>query len=546
MVSSFLTDALTDPTLVLHELFQDNHNIDSFPATVSAHFSHIFRSLDAFNEIPVLNVQFPPEAHKDRSLVRFRAMVQDTSTSPEMYMAKQTDSTCGGWGIGDESSTTQDQSHSEIIDYTSLRECTVIWAVTIPGECSWVVNELDSSGPTSTTKKQTTHSPSQPHKFPVPDTPHIGVQVKIYDNFRVAESLRSTELRTFVGILTSELLHGDLETPDPPFVPTLHVLFSQPIPSTLIPRTSKHLERDIRDELITWIAEQGLGGDREAAEWVLLCTLARTQSRSPSILPLSLTLSYFPLPSLSSHSMVNTPSLLFVLSHLLPTLSVLPLSLHTLNTTSFSPESKKENLHSGWLQLPSGSICVVTEGGVTEGGILERGLANLRALQKMITSQVLEYIFPYSRFSFDTEVGFLILSEGRKSTFFQTSVNLPLKLVDTNGKEGLYKSPGEITLPPPEKLDLFRSLIGNAKVGSITIGEKVAEYIRNDFVRERQAMASTMVTGSTAGEMFGSDDLIHRMMVARLLALSLQEVEITVEIWERAKELETTRLTRLA
>lgn len=63
----------------------------------------------------------------------------------------------------------------------------------------------------------------------------------------------------------------------PPLVPTLHALFSQPVPSTLVQRAypSDALAKDIRDDLITWIAEQGLAGDREAAEWVLLCTIAK-------------------------------------------------------------------------------------------------------------------------------------------------------------------------------------------------------------------------------------------------------------------------------
>jgi hypothetical protein len=54
-------------------------------------------------------------------------------------------------------------------------------------------------------------------------------------------------------------------------------------------------------------------------------------------------------------------------------LSMLPLSLAILNTTAFAPESKDENLFSGWLQLPKGSVCVITEDMVTEGVVSERG-----------------------------------------------------------------------------------------------------------------------------------------------------------------------------
>lgn len=95
-----------------------------------------------------------------------------------------------------------------------------------------------------------------------------------------------------------------------------------------------------------------------------------SQSRSPPILPPSLTVSNFPaLPSNAN----AVPSVVHVLSHILPTLSMLPLSLAVLNATPFTPESKDENLFSGWLQLPKGSVCVVTEGGVTEGVVSERG-----------------------------------------------------------------------------------------------------------------------------------------------------------------------------
>jgi hypothetical protein len=51
MVSSLLADALTDPTAVLHDLFQSSNNIDGFPETVSSHFSQVFSSLDAFKEV---------------------------------------------------------------------------------------------------------------------------------------------------------------------------------------------------------------------------------------------------------------------------------------------------------------------------------------------------------------------------------------------------------------------------------------------------------------------------------------------------------------
>ena len=77
-----------------------------------------------------------------------------------------------------------------------------------------------------------------------------------------------------------------------------------------------------------------------------------------------------------------------------------------------------------------------------------------------------------------------------------------------------------------------------------------------------QRQAATSCNSSAVSEGLTSDDLIQRMMVARyvhlrvfpdtltiecvrLLALSLQENEISIEIWERAKQLEATRKARM-
>lgn len=51
----------------------------------------------------------------------------------------------------------------------------------------------------------------------------------------------------------------------------------------------------------------------------------------------------------------------------------MPLSLDILDKVSFCPESKDEDLHSGQLQLPKGSILLLNEGAVTEGGIFNKG-----------------------------------------------------------------------------------------------------------------------------------------------------------------------------
>ncbi|KAJ7684781.1 hypothetical protein DFH06DRAFT_1027944, partial [Mycena polygramma] len=521
MVSSLLVDTILDPTRELLDLYDANH-ADDFPAKVAAHFADIFASKDAFSEIPSIHTVDPRQ--RDRCLVSFRAMIQDTSPSPEMYLAKRSGGRCGGWGLADDA--------SEPLNYADLRENAVLWAVNVPDESEWVASEID--GPNAPSFTRSILPETHPQKFPS-RAPHLGVQVKVYDTSR-ADLLKSTDVVTLVGILTMEscvlAMSMELQSPDPIIVPTLHVLFSRPLPLTIVPRTFPYSPaassvQTLRDELVSWIADEGLAGDKDAAEWVLLNIIAKVYVCT---IPPSLTISKFPPPTDS----FSTPSLCTVLSHLLPIVVALPLSLEVLNTSSFSPESKAEDLHSGRLQLPRGTACIVTEGGIAEGGVFDRGIANLRALQEMMTAQSLEYIFPFSRFAFQTDVAFVILSEGRKSTFFQTHINVPLKPVKSSE---LYKPADKVQLPSPEKLAMFRDLVGGAKMGSVTIGDTVAEYIQEDFVSERKA-------ASTPAKAVTSDTLIQRMTVARLLTLSMHQSDVSIAIWERTKALEAAREAR--
>lgn len=101
------------------------------------------------------------------------------------------------------------------------------------------------------------------------------------------------------------------------------------------------------------------------------------QSRHPPLLPPPLVVSHFPppppVPSTAAVSAIPVPTLSAVLSTLLPLSYPLCLSLDNLNKAKYTPESKNEDLHAGVLQLPQGSVLLVSEGGVREGQLLEQG-----------------------------------------------------------------------------------------------------------------------------------------------------------------------------
>ena len=107
-------------------------------------------------------------------------------------------------------------------------------------------------------------------------------------------------------------------------------------------------------------------------------------------------------------------------------------------------------------------------------------------------AQTLQYEFPYSQFSFSTDIASIVLAAGRKSTFFQvfqlsftglaecqqplqTDVNIPLRPVNTEAQSALYKSANEIVLPSAEQLEMYRSLFGGAKIGTVSINEQTRE-----------------------------------------------------------------------
>lgn len=99
-----------------------------------------------------------------------------------------------------------------------------------------------------------------------------------------------------------------------------------------------------------------------------------------------------------------------------------------------------------------------------------------------MNNQSLRYAFPFSQFSFNTEIGFILLAEGSQSPFFtvrypssafarlaispalvmQTEISLPFQpqTIDTTQ---LYKNESEIEMPDQQQLDAFRDLLSGAR-----------------------------------------------------------------------------------
>lgn len=77
-------------------------------------------------------------------------------------------------------------------------------------------------------------------------------------------------------------LHSELEDDSIGNVPTLHVLFTRPLdmqlspsPSVAYPDTAGPTQECVLDELVSWVADEAFGGDKDAAQWFLLVSIAR-------------------------------------------------------------------------------------------------------------------------------------------------------------------------------------------------------------------------------------------------------------------------------
>src|SRR5258708_34973605 len=96
----------------IRDLYSRNENIDidKFPGIVSDYFQQEYSSSDVrlfcsfsfslldlkfIQQIPTLGLGSPPDSFEDGALVAFNSMIQDTSFSPELYLAKTANGDCG-------------------------------------------------------------------------------------------------------------------------------------------------------------------------------------------------------------------------------------------------------------------------------------------------------------------------------------------------------------------------------------------------------------------------------------------------------------------
>ncbi|KAK9896561.1 hypothetical protein P389DRAFT_171824 [Cystobasidium minutum MCA 4210] len=552
--------AIQTPLSIVADLFSrssskpDDRTNDEFHAQVRDYFASVLA--DHVDAIPHLE-----DVNTPGRLARFRCMVQDTGLPNEVYVLD----VGGENGRGCCAYSEGAASGSPILgyeetDYSKLRERQVIYATSIPGETEWhkkkharrsSVNNVDSlagelssrlnvgtSAPSSSSSSANASS-SLANKFPLPGVAHTGALVKIYPSTSSSstsstslDNVKATEIVDFVGVLDystfptaralEEPTDGAAASSDSAdHVKTLHAIFRVPSSERTAPEQAT-IGSSTRKEVIDQLAG-ALEGDVLAAEWLLLALLGRTHTRRGA-----LALGQLPINIVLPQSMDDTSRVVSkirkTLEQLLPRLVSLNFDIAELNKVTYLPESRDENLISGVLQLPQGTTVLVDETGMGEGNLQDRGVKNIQALATVVKDQTLAYVFPFSSFTFETDLNVIIVSKGKSL--------LPLDCVVHVRPSS---NPSNATSAPSEdQLSAWQDLLASSSGSRFEIPEAVSEHIQKDFVTMRQNKAVTQ------------EDLVLRMTVARLLATSHGKVELDQEVWDKTKDLDEARKARLS
>ena len=236
-------------------------------------------------------------------------------------------------------------------------------------------------------------------------------------------------------------------------------------------------------ELVTLLTT-ALLGDRLAADYLLLHLVSRVYMRKDVLVLGKLGLN---LHNMTPHQ--EWPRrLATLLSLLTPASHYLPLTRAMLDSAPLAPRKDYEanRLVAGALQLAPGTRLWLDETVMTDGQLSPTGVRNLTSLGNLITWQKLEYDFQFQKMEYDTDVGVLVMSEGR--SMLPSDVQLMVKPEGVEARPDLIsKTFAEIGAGlSGELLDRLRQYLTTAMIGEFNLTDQVMKAVQDDFVSMRQ------------------------------------------------------------
>lgn len=520
-------------------------------------------------QVPSLN-DIPQDQLRVGQLVRFRCMIQDMY-DPEYFMpAYRKDDAVITSLFRD---PFDEDFGDEIVDSRPMDRST--WhCIAIPAENEWVINGYHQAFVALTTSKsvdidmatnQNEEVPKKksrfqhgevneaghlrPNCFPLP-THQKSCIVKVYmDN----ANIRLNDVIEVIGILshfpektdenqaeTAPFGSDEYYFKNPPssLVPRVHAVFCKkithqnPLLGYYVEEESAIVRRRVLEEAPKWrseflsILKQVFLGDEQTAEYVLLHLISRVYVRH-DVLPLGKF-------SLNLRNVAGEQAKLLaeLLSQLVTKSHLVPMSLEFLNGTKFIPSKDYDlnRLKSGLLQLSDGTHIICDENALESGQLNAIGVENVKALGNMIQNQSVQYNFGFHQMEFYTDVPVLYVSQGKGLI----RCDFQVKLQPTQSLDKLSEVASTLKEHLTEELLInLRRYVTIMKISDQRLSEDMQKAVQEDFVAMR-----------TANSTMTADDLHNLLVVARYVALSKGELDLSPESWIHAKELEAERLAR--
>ncbi|XP_055856866.1 mini-chromosome maintenance complex-binding protein [Episyrphus balteatus] len=573
-----------------------------------SHYLNLLENKELWRKIPYLNYT-PLHELKDLTLVRFRGMIQDMLDPEIYLQNYQVNSTDGKSRFQNGKYrdclvlNANEKPDFECFDNVQAERRTV-FVVSLPGFNSWastfeesnctkrdisnnevnrsqsvpkrpLADETDSemidldqtnnisnisnkrqctevNGSSSSNTRTSALSAEYLLNSPIPDRPSKACLIKLYSDF---DSHTLNSIIDVVGFLsvdpaldasTTDPAFDEFEScgerqaqnPPPSLIPRLHavavrklehnnpLLDSSICESIFSSYNFEHVYKDLKI-LLT----QCLLGDDLAAEYLLLHLISTVYIRSDlhSLGKFALNLCNIPEQLLPSY----TQDLYDILELFLPASHYLPMTLDTMNTLQFFPKKdyQTNKLTSGILQLAPHTHLVLDETRLQPGKLENNGVRGVQNLAHFIKTQQLKCDFQYYDINFNTDIPVLVLSEGRSMlpNDFQVPLNADndrITLIEETLKAAKhYAQP---------KLDAIRCYLTSAKLTKFDMNPEESEMIQTDFVEMRKANAKV-----------GADELHGLLVLSRLLAIASGKSKFDRDSWEKAKQMEATRRSRM-
>jgi hypothetical protein len=335
--------------------------------------------------------------------------------------------------------------------------------------------------------------------------------------------------------------------PPPSAQPRLHCLYYRKLPAgqshPLLPpldtyeetlgfQVARHHVAQTRAAVLGALTS-ALCGDSLSAELLLYSLISRVLTRRGEVPigKLSLNITGCPAAATAGGPSPVWTSVGAVLTELLPSLHVMPLSIEKLNSAKLIPEKDYEAnvLVYGELQMPAGSTLLLDETTLTSGKLDEAGVRNLGALGELAARQKVGFDFKYFPVEFEADVSLVSISAAKTVLAASSAFcHVPLHIQPS-------AAPLSPSLAEPSLLHAARGYLGlAARSVGLDMPEPVAIALQNDFVSARKVNKDT-----------SPDDFAHWLTCSRLYAASLLARQIDESHYAHVRQLDAARVARL-